>query len=80
MRECCLTIRRCPGPVRTALRDRARRHQRSLNSEMIAVLTAAVLPQARLAEPELRRRIEALPFRTGLTDSETRAAIREGRK
>jgi len=80
MKERCLTIRGCPDRVHRALQERARQHNRSLNSETLEVLTASLVPPKRLSESELRHRIEALPFKTGLTESEARAAIREGRK
>ena len=80
MKERCLTIRGCPDRVHRALRERARRHKRSLNSETLELLTASLVPPRRFSESDLRRRIEALPFKAGLTESEARAAIREGRK
>lgn len=77
----CLTLRNCPVEVRDALRDRARRNKRSLNSEGVQVLSEVLAGGARLPEAEFLRRLKSIPWgKRGLTLAETRAAIREGRK
>lgn len=79
MNTVCLTIRDCPAEVHRALRVRAAAHKRSLNSETIVVLKNA-LDTPRLSETELRRSIRSIPSKARLSLTETRAAIREGRK
>jgi plasmid stability protein len=74
----CLTIRKCPLPVHSALKDRARLKGRSLNAEALEVLSSA-LPEC-LSEAELRRRIRSAGIKTHLSLEETRQAIRAGRK
>jgi hypothetical protein len=54
-------------------------NRRSLNSEVIFVLENA-METPRLSEAELRQAIRSVPSKTRLTLTETRAAIREGRK
>lgn len=79
MKTVCLTIRDCPADVHRALSQRAAAHKRSLNSETIVVLENA-LDAPRMSETELRRAIRSLPSKARLSLTETRAAIREGRK
>jgi plasmid stability protein len=74
-----LTIR-CPAPLHSTLKDRAKAHHRSLSAEALQVLSSALTPVERLSESELRRRIQALPGTTALTLAETREAIRKGRQ
>ena len=79
MKTVCLTIRDCPAEVHRALSQRAAAHKRSLNSETIVVLENA-LDAPRMSETELRQAIRSLPAKARLSLTETRAAIREGRK
>jgi plasmid stability protein len=74
----CLTIRKCPQPVRDALKERAKLKGRSLNAEAIEVLASAV--SERVSEAELLRRIRSSKMSAGLTLKETRDAIRAGRQ
>lgn len=54
-----LTLKKLPEGLHERLRDRAARHHRSLNAEVIACLEAAVQP-ARVDPDELLTRARAL--------------------
>lgn len=71
-----LTLRAVPEPVVKALRDRARRNNRSMQKEILAILGSAALDRASLARQlsELRSRLGAR-----LSVDEIHSAINEGR-
>jgi len=77
-----ITLKALPAALHRTLKSRAARNQRSLNQEVIAVLTAAVAPsqpidvEGMLAEG--RRLRESLNFTT--TAGEIDAFKREGRE
>lgn len=51
-----LSIKQVPDDIVEALRARARRHHRSLQGELVAILEEAVRPR-RLTVSDLRRRV-----------------------
>jgi plasmid stability protein len=71
-----LTLRDVPDPVVKALRDRARRNNRSMQKEILSILQSAALDRASLA-----RQLSALRSRLGAKMSldEIHDAIDEGR-
>lgn len=46
-----LSIKNVPDAMAAALRDRAKRHHRSIQGELMAILEAAVQPKPDLSEP-----------------------------
>jgi len=80
MKTMSLTIRKFPVLLRSALKRRARAHQRSLSGEALQVLASALTPVDRLSEAELIRRINSIDIKTRLSLDETRQAIHLGRK
>ena len=73
-------IRKVPVPLHSALKKRAKAHQRTLSGEAVEVLASALTPTDRLSEAELIRRINSIDIKTRLSLDETREAIRQGRK
>jgi plasmid stability protein len=70
-----LSIKNVPEDVVERLRGNAKRHHRSMQGEMLAILEEAVGPR-KLTLEEVRRRVRELGLRTG--DDSTRW-IREER-
>lgn len=75
MQQYSLSIKDVPGDLVEALRERARRHHRSMQGELMHILETAVRPPAFQVE-ELVRRIEAVGVRT---PAESVEMIREDR-
>jgi|GEM_PF-6356025 len=75
-----LTIRECPAPLHSALKDQAKAHHHSLSAEALQVLANAVTPVEHFSEAELRQRIRSIPGQASLSLAETCEAIREGRR
>lgn len=77
-----ITLKALPASLHRTLKTRAVRHQRSLNQEVIALLTTAVAPSRRIDVEEMlaegRRVRESLGFTT--TPGEIDAFKREGRE
>ncbi len=74
-----LTIKNVPDALHQKLRERARRHRRSMNSEAIVCLEAMLTPARRDAET-LIAEAEALNRRIGKTFPDiVNEAKREGR-
>ena len=59
-----LSVKNVPDEVMEKLRKRAKRHHRSLQGELMAILEEATGPE-RLSLDEAERRLSALDFRTG---------------
>ena len=75
-----VTLKNLPPEVHRRLKMRATRHGRSLNSEMIACLRAAVLVEAVDVDAVLARaRAHRAAIRRGLGDETVRAMKRAGR-
>lgn len=70
-----LSIKNVPDEVVAELRARAKRHHRSLQGELLAILEEAVRWE-RLTISELRRRVQEMDLRTG---PEAEAMVREMR-
>ncbi len=72
-----LTLRNVPEEVVRALRERARRNKRSVQKELLSIVTQSMIDRtSALAQiAELRRR----HLRKGMTLSEIHRAIDEGR-
>lgn len=68
-----LSIKNVPDEVVAELRARAKRHHRSLQGELLAILEEAVRLE-RLTISELRRRVQAMGLQTG---PEAEALVRE---
>lgn len=75
-----LTIKNLPDRLYQRLKETARRHRRSINSEAIVRLEQA-LQHVEPNEEELIRRIRALraEFPVHMSEAERHAAIEEGR-
>ena len=75
-----LTIKKVPEALYDKLKERARRHHRSMNGEVIACLEQVLMPVPREAEG-LIREAEALNRRTSITfdDDLIEQGKREGR-
>jgi len=72
-----LSVKNVPDEVAARLRERAECSHRSLQGELMTILTAAALPSPRrLSIQDARRRIAALGLRM---PSESAAMIREDR-
>lgn len=71
-----LTLRDVPDPVLRALRGRARRNRRSMQKEIMSILTEAVVDRASLVNQltTLRHRLSA-----DMSLDEIHRAIEEGR-
>lgn len=59
-----LSIKNAPDEVVERLRQRAARHHRSLQGELLAVIEAAVRPEPELTPAELLAEIRRLGLRT----------------
>ncbi len=59
-----LSVKNVPDEVMEKLRKRAKRHHRSLQGELMAILEEATGPE-RLSLDEAERRLSAIGFRTG---------------
>lgn len=70
-----LSIKNVPGELAERLRERARRHNRSLQGELMTILEEAVEPR-RITVEQLYDRVKALGLET---PSEAVAMIREDR-
>ena len=70
-----LSVKKVPDDLVEKLRERAKRHHRSLQGELMAILEEALAPR-RLALEELVQRVEEQGVRTG---DESVAMVREGR-
>ncbi|MBI4561200.1 MAG: Arc family DNA-binding protein [Candidatus Rokubacteria bacterium] len=70
-----LSIKNVPDELVAELRARAKRHHRSLQGELLAVLEEACCP-GKLTVMELRRRVDEMGLRTA---SEAEAMVREMR-
>lgn len=77
MRSVSLTIRNIPGSVLARLRDRAQRHRRSMQGEILSILeTAAADPVVRMGPKEFLRHVHSLGVST---PSEAAEMIRKDR-
>lgn len=68
-----LSVKNVPEGLAARLRQRAKRHHRSLQGELMAILEEAAGPE-RLSVAEAEKRLEALAFRTG---DDSTASVRE---
>jgi len=59
-----LSIKNAPDEVVTRLRQRAERHHRSLQGELLAILEEAVRPEQELSPAELLAEVRRLGLRT----------------
>ncbi|MBI2171553.1 MAG: Arc family DNA-binding protein [Chloroflexi bacterium] len=59
-----LSVKSVPDELAEKVRERARRHHRSLQGEMMAILEEAVGPR-KLSLDEAENRLQALAFETG---------------
>jgi plasmid stability protein len=70
-----LSVKNVPDELASLLRERARRHQRSMQGELLVILEQALAPQPVTIE-ELRREVQA---RALATPSESAAMVRADR-
>jgi plasmid stability protein len=77
-----LTLKNIPDEVYDRLKAAAGAHRRSLNSEAIVCLEAALLPTRRISTEERLERIRALRAELGVdfSDEDIDAFKREGRR
>ena len=71
-----LSIKDVPDNLARRLRERARKHHRSLQGELLAILVEAACPSFRLTLKEVRAEVARLRLRT---PSEAVAIIRSDR-
>lgn len=71
-----LSIKNAPDEVVRRLRQRAERHHRSLQGELLAIIEEAVRPERELTPAELLAEVRRLGLRT---PSESTAIIRADR-
>jgi plasmid stability protein len=77
VRSASLTIRNIPGSVLARLRERAQRHRRSMQGEILSILETAAAEQApRMTPGEFLRHVQSLGIRT---QSESVDMIRKDR-
>ena len=75
-----LTVRNIPRPIFERLRDRAERHRRSMQGEILAILEAAATEQAtRRTALETLEHVRALGVRTPAEALEMIRDDRDGR-
>jgi len=72
-----LSIRNVPDEVVRRLRERAERHHRSLQGELLAIIEAAVQSERELSPAELLAAIRGLGL---YTDADSAALIRADRE
>ena len=71
-----LSIKNVPDELARRLRQRAARHHRSLQGELMCILEAALGPRERLTPGQLLERVRTLGLRT---PRESAAMVRENR-
>ena len=64
-----LTVKNVPQEMLVLLRERAKRHHRSLQGELMLILEEAIAP-TKMSLDQVQRRVEELGIRTG--DDSTR--------
>lgn len=65
VRKASLTIRNIPGSVLARLRERAQRHRRSMQGEILSILETAVAERApRMTPGEFLRHVQSLGIKT----------------
>lgn len=80
MRSASLTIRNIPGSVLARLRDRAQRHRRSMQGEIMAILEIATAElQVRMRPREFLQHVQKLGVRTPAESAAMIRADRDGR-
>ncbi len=73
-----LSVKNVPDEMMEKLRKRAKRHHRSLQGELMAILEEATGPE-RLSLDEAERRLSALGFGTGNDSTEWIRDLRDAR-
>lgn len=71
-----LSVKNVPEDLAERLRQRAKRHHRSLQGELMAILEEAAGPE-KLSVEEAERRLKALAFRTGDESTAWLRALRD---
>jgi plasmid stability protein len=71
-----LSIKNAPDDVVRRLRERAKRHHRSLQGELLAIIEEAVIPRQILTPVEVLNEVRRLGVRT---PAESVAMVREDR-
>lgn len=70
-----LSIKNVPEELAQRLRERARRHHRSLQGELMAIIEEEMIPR-RVTVDQVYQRVQELGLKTG---SETAGMVREDR-
>ena len=79
MRSASLTIRKIPGTVLQRLRERATRHRRSMQGEVLSILESATVDaSARLDAEAMLRRVQSWGLRTPAESAEMIRQDRDG--
>ena len=79
MRSASLTIRKIPGTVLQRLRERAVRHRRSMQGEVLSILeSAAAESSARLDAEGFHKRLQSMGLRTPAESAEMIRQDRDG--
>lgn len=74
-----ISIKNAPDALVDALKQRARRHHRSLQGELLAILEDVVGSGAPLGPAEVKARVEAIGLRTPRESVRIVRAARDGR-
>lgn len=74
-----LSIKNAPDEVVERLRERARRHHRSLQGELMAIIEAAAQDEGHLTAREALARVRAAGIATPSDSVRVIRALREGR-
>ncbi len=77
MKSVTLSIKNVPQKLAERLRERAARHHRSIQGELMAILEQNLLTQPRLSSDEVLREVRKSGLKTG---SESVAMIRSDRR
>ena len=74
-----LSIKNAPDALVTRLRERAERHHRSLQGELLAIIEAAVLPRT-MTPADVLAEVRRLKLRTPAESAAIVRADRDGRR
>ncbi len=74
-----LSIKNAPDDLVTRLKERAAKHHRSLQGELLAIVEEAVRPRRKLTIDEVMEKIQRLGLNTPSDSAEIVRADRDGR-
>ena len=74
-----LSVKNAPDEVVRRLKERAARHHRSLQGELLSILEEAVRPPRQLTPEDVLAKVRALALRTPSEAAEITRTLRDGR-